>query len=375
MNKLTLILIFATFFNAAIGQNLVPNPGFDLSKGKKASMKPWSKINTIDFFINSEKQSFKDVNKAKNDKNYILRKPRSGTAYVGLRVWPKYNEYLQVSLIEPLKKGKAYTFEMWVTPSQYCNCYLKTIGASFYQTKPPYSTRFGKEDYPPQVENYKSSGIRDTSEWIRVNGVFIAEGGEKILTIGNFSPSPSKKYKRKKISFKKREAYYYIDDISLYQLNEKGEPILEKPKEIEPILPEESKPEIAVQDTTQVDDGFATIDSSMTKIYFSEGEHKLDERDYQQLAPIVEYLLENENTAIELQSYAAAGETEGDVSKLADKRSKSVQIFMNGNKIGKDRIIINNMSAKCTSDKSNETKRRECRKIELKFIENNNQAK
>ena len=93
---------------------------------------------------------------------------------MGLRVWPKYNEYLQIQLRRPLTEGKAYSFEMYITPSRYSNCFLKKIGASFYPNRPPYTTRAGREDFPPQVETYRPFGVRDTAEWFRINGVFIA---------------------------------------------------------------------------------------------------------------------------------------------------------------------------------------------------------
>ena len=101
-----LILISLLFVagSSLIAQNLIPNPSFDNTRGRRPNMKPWKKINTVDYFVNSGNQSYKQVNQAKNDRNYILRKPRTGAAYVGLRVWPKYSEYLQVVLAEPLKK-------------------------------------------------------------------------------------------------------------------------------------------------------------------------------------------------------------------------------------------------------------------------------
>ncbi|MBN2728963.1 MAG: OmpA family protein [Bacteroidales bacterium] len=365
MKKAIGIMIMGFLFfiagSSLIAQNLIPNPSFDDSKGRRPTMKPWKKINTVDYFVNSDKQSYKEVNASKNDRNYILRKPRTGSAYVGLRVWPKYSEYLQVVLSEPLKADVAYSFEMYITPSKYSNCYLKTIGVSFYSTKPPYSTRFGREDYPPQIEMYKPLGIRDTSDWIRVNGVFIAKGGEKIMTIGNFSVNNGDKFKRKKLSFTKREAYYYIDDIALYELGADGRPIMNAV-----VVNDDSLRE--VQDSLQYEATFSTIDSNVRTIYFEEDDHKLDHKGYMNLAVVAEYLLENPDYAVEIFAYSAPGEFNGNEMKLAEKRAKSVFIFLSGNKVPKDKIIQKPIGNSCEYGRSNDPKRRYCRKVELFFI-------
>ncbi len=345
-----------------IAQNLIPNPSFDDAKGRRPNMRPWKKINTVDYFVNAGNQSYSQVNQNKNDRNYILRKPRTGAAYVGLRVWPKYSEYLQVALKEPLKEGVAYSFEMYITPSKYSNCYLKTIGVSFYASKPPYSTRMGREDYPPQIEMYKPFGIRDTVDWIRVNGVFIAKGGEKIVTIGNFSTNNGDKFKRKRFSFTKREAYYYIDDIALYELGPDGRPIMN------PVDPVTDTGQTVLNDSIQYESVFSTIDSNVLVVYFEEDDHKLDHRGYMNLAVVGEYLLENPDYAVEVYAYSAPGELNGNEMKLAEKRSKSVYIFLSGNKVPKERIIQKPIGNSCEYFRNNDPKRKLCRKVELKFV-------
>jgi len=346
-------------------QNLVPNGSFDDTKGSRPTMKPWKKINTVDFFVNADDKRYKEVNAAKNDRNYILRKPRTGRAYVGLRIWPKYNEYLQVYLYRELTKGKAYAFEMYVTPSRYSNCYLKKMGASFYGSRPPYSTRDGRESFPPQVEMYRPMGIHDTTEWIRINGVFIAKGGEKVMTVGNFSTTPRDKYKRQKLSFNKREAYYYIDDISLYELDANGEPIKDSLQYLASLQ----------QDSLMIDSlenemasSFAGLDSAVTHLYFAEDSWKLDEPSYRKLGVVTEYLFENPEAKLSVESYASPGEYDGQELKLSEKRAKSVYLFLTGNKIDKERIILKSVGNSCEFYKEGDVNRRWCRKVEIVVI-------
>lgn len=359
-----LCLIFS--WQRVQSQNLVPNGSFDDVRGSRPSMKPWKKINTVDFFVNSDERRYKEVNAAKNDRNYILRKPRTGKAYVGLRVWPKYNEYLQVQLCKPLEEGKVYSFEMYITPSRYSNCYLKTIGASFYSYRPPYTTREGKEDFPPQVEVYRPFGIRDTADWIRINGVFVAKGGEKLMTIGNFAWAPNDKFKRKKFAFNKREAYYYVDDIAVYELDANGMPIKDS------VAYSNAYPDTLTNDSDDIDNdlasAFAVLDSSITTMFFTENEYKLDDQSYRKLGVITEYLFENPAVKIRIDAYAAPGELDGQEMKLAEKRGKSVYIFLTGNKIDRDRIELKPVGNSCEFYKAGDPSRKYCRKVEVVIL-------
>ncbi|MCC6838126.1 MAG: gliding motility-associated C-terminal domain-containing protein, partial [Bacteroidia bacterium] len=63
----------------------------------------------------------------------------------------------------------------------------------------------------PQILSTNINTI-DTSGWVEINGKFVAVGNEEYLTIGNFSVVP----------FTSNSAgYYYIDDVSLVECNEK----------------------------------------------------------------------------------------------------------------------------------------------------------
>ena len=61
--------------------------------------------------------------------------------------------------------------------------------------------------------------------WEEVCGVYIAEGGEKFLNIGNFTSNENTKSEKNKKDPKMKTAqisaaYYYIDDVSVIMLSE-----------------------------------------------------------------------------------------------------------------------------------------------------------
>ena len=172
-------------------------------------MFPWQMINTVDFFVYDETKQQQILKTKIKDKNFKLRPAHSGKAYVGFRYWPRYSEYIVVELLKPLEAEQQYYFEMYMSISQHSNAYLRSIGCSFYHFKPPYAQKDGIIDFPPQFQVYKRGGLIDTTEWFKVAGVFSAEGGERFMTIGNFTKYNNEKFKRRKFGFGKREAYYY----------------------------------------------------------------------------------------------------------------------------------------------------------------------
>lgn len=365
------LIIFSNIFS----QNLVPNPGFEEKKGNKYLFKPWQKINTIDFYVNAPGVKVKDVNPYRNYKTYILREARTGYAYAGLRVWPKYHEFLVVPLKEPLKAGVAYSFEMYVTPSRYANCYLKTLGASFYPTKVNYLSWRAMEDYPPQVQIFMPRGIRsvDSLEWIRINGVFIAEGGERYLTIGCFTKQTRKKMIRKHFSLKRRDAYYYVDDVGLYELDENGLPILDAHAKVntDSLLSMENNHNHLQDTSTSLSIyilGKNNLPDELKELYFEENSFKLTREHYDKLSVIVEFLLENPSISIEIKGFAAPGEANGKEFHLSEKRVKSVAHFLNGNRIAYSRILEKPVGVQCPYQKINQPERKFCRKVQIILV-------
>lgn len=368
---IAVILIVFIAESKTFGQNLVPNPGFEDKKGKKYTLKPWSKINTADFYVNSEKLKVKEVNIYYKDRNYLLRKPHSGVAYIGLRVWPKYHEFLQVNLPQTLEAGRHYYFEMYITPSNHCNSFLKSMGASFYDKKPPYNTKVGIRDFPPQIENFRADGLRDTSEWYRISGVFKASGGESVLTIGNFATSNREKFKQKKFSFAKKEAYYYIDDVALYPLDSMGNILYQTPQNQQDIntnTSDTSSNQALNENSDSTNITLFTFEDfkkdNAIEVYFEENSSKLENEDYSKLSFIVEFLLENSKKTVTIKGYAATGETLGEM-KISEKRANAVMIVLTGNKVSKSRISISAVGANCEYSKKEDSKRKFCRKVQV----------
>jgi von Willebrand factor type A domain len=137
-----------------------------------------------------------------------------------------YSEYFECRLNNPLEAGKTYCVRYFVALDKKSNFCSKGFGAavsvdSFYYGQ---STCLDRSEAQLIAEN--DHYITSNEGWAMICGTFVARGGEKFLTIGNFSgESPVRVHKADKsqhgsirVSPLNKYAYYYIDDVSLLEV-------------------------------------------------------------------------------------------------------------------------------------------------------------
>jgi hypothetical protein len=144
--------------------------------------------------------------------------PRTGNGYCGIYAFiettTNAREYIQGQLRDSLMVGKKYCVNFYVNLANYSCSSISNIGAYFSNT-PMSMLPLGVISYNPQI--IATNQLADTVNWMLVEGDFVAIGGEKYITIGNFfddsntdtvtvAPTP--------FGFSK-VAYYYIDDVSV----------------------------------------------------------------------------------------------------------------------------------------------------------------
>jgi len=185
--------------------NLVPNGTFENHKNKSNNITnaiPWKNVGTVDYFMGPEK----------NDTSRFKGAHR-GLCYAGLRFQKEYREYMYVQLTEPLEKGVTYHFKMYARLLSNSTVSLKQLGVYFSEDPFKYGMKFFQEE---QLDTSNSKGI-NTLNWVPVQGDFVAKGGEKYIIIGNFADEMKKDMVNRKVvdAFKYKEAYYFVDDITL----------------------------------------------------------------------------------------------------------------------------------------------------------------
>jgi len=317
-----LLILGCGFVPVMLAQkNIVPNGG--LEKGKKgifiASATGWKGSGTVDYYTAP----------LKNDP---AEKPGAltGRAYAGLRFQWDYKEFMYVKLSEPLKAGMAYRYEMYIRLVHMKNVTysLKTLSACF--THEPYKTS-EVVDATNSVSYTESTGIIENYQWTEIGGTFIAQGGERYLTIGNFKPNIRKDFV-KLVKFKPfifHEAYYFIDDISL----------------VEGVVPVRN---VTVEKVVNVKtDTLAMINPDyktgevvpLSNIIFESASAVLLPASFDELDQLYELLSDNPKMAIQVNGHTDNQGDEKTNKTLSQERAKAVADYLVTKNI-KNRIVV-----------------------------------
>ncbi len=149
---------------------------------------------------------------------------RTGNAYIGLYFFFDGNdmrEYVQVQLKKILKPSRRYYAECFVSLTNLAHYGCNNIGMLFTNTAVYVDTinyTDGVLPANPQVLNKGNPVITDTLNWVKVSGIFKAQGGEQYLTLGNFKhDSQTTHIQVQPTGY--FGASYYVDDVSVYGLD------------------------------------------------------------------------------------------------------------------------------------------------------------
>jgi gliding motility-associated-like protein len=259
-----ILLTFLIFCFAASSQNLVPNPSFeDYDTSYTATIYPyfnhtfesidiwrteWDMFNTPDLFFEDNYMFFEDVdpdslqmaidlynaldsenpsfgiNYASSPANYAgFQYPRTGSNYIGLRAETSivlnnngsfsnnpYFEYIQVELSDSLEAGKSYEVSFFISLSENSIFQNNSLGILLSDQS---EFNFGIISEEPDIVSPDS--ITSTEDWVEVKENYIAQGGEKFLSLGNLNLTAITDTFISQGQF--NAAYYYIDDVSVFE--------------------------------------------------------------------------------------------------------------------------------------------------------------
>jgi outer membrane protein OmpA-like peptidoglycan-associated protein len=303
---LLLLLGLTGFSQAVIEKNLVPNGSFENYKRKSGNIKsalPWTGIASVDYY---QQPLSNDTGRC--------RGARTGDCYAGLRFQKKYKEFLEVKLAEPLKRGNNYQFECYVRLAFWSNAQLKSFGAYFSKGGMK-SVSFPERDYI--VDTVAKKGALDGGFcWFRIKGVYKAIGGEKFITIGNFAPNVRQdmtKINLFKPGFK--EAYYFVDDISLKWVKSKED-------EVKVVYVDSLKYEkdsvLQVKTTTNVGEKIKL------NVSFDPGKSYMLPESFSELNKTAQYLFRHPNFVIQINGHSDNSGSPRRNQRLSEERARSV---------------------------------------------------
>ena len=210
---ISLLWIFAL---PAKPQNLVPNPSFeqvndcDLYFDDFNKVKFWRGYNfTPDLFHTCAQSTF-----LKTPKNtFDTQSPAQGNAYAGILTYHRdfENELIGVKLLRQIKQGKTYRVSFKVSRAfAHAKYATNNLGVLF--------TNNPEASYNCQRAHINERQIVEESDiWHTITGSFEADSTYDFIVIGNFFGSSNTILKSMpEGSF--QAAYYFIDDVSVYEI-------------------------------------------------------------------------------------------------------------------------------------------------------------
>jgi len=350
------------------GENLVPNGSFEATDGKVKklggieSATGWTSPTGVraDLFTSSK---VPDINVPENA--YGKESAKEGTNYTGIIGFSFGNKiprsYIMTKFDAPLKKGMRYCVKFNVSLAEASKYASNSIAANI--SKKPFAT-----DEKTMIidashvlhANNDTKKINQTFAWEQICGTFVAEGGEKYITIGNFTSDdktksePNKKPKDLKIE-QIPAAYYYVDDISVVLLEESAFCdclIAEERNEYSTTIYQKA---IIVNDKMSVNQ---MIEAQQT--FFAFGKSNLSPSGKESLDFIVAKMKENPALKLEIQGHSdpqedKVGEEKPLYADMANKRINSVIAYLTEMGIEESRLIPSSQGSESPNEEIAET--------------------
>ncbi len=354
MKKITTSLLALSVGLFSFGQdseNMVENPGFEQIEGK---IKREGAISVAVGWMSPTKTGA-DLFSAKvkdgfgTPKNFVgFEEPHGGKNYIGIRTF-SYNDkeprqYASTKMKLPLRKDAMYCVKFYVSMAEGSKYAANNMGINF--SKKQYNIDENKHILVPTHVKHRDNPVFNAPfGWDEVCATYVASGGEKYLTIGNFMSNAETQNQRLK---KMKDftgtsviaSYYYIDDVSVVMIDDESECDC-KIKELEvkttytyevaAVNPEGMKPDLVVR---------------YTELYFGYAKSDFTKSDYEHLANIEKVMTENTDLKLTITGHMDSDEVADDNCIALDKaRAQKVKEHLMAKGIDGTRITVSGKGA------------------------------
>ncbi|HRD40146.1 MAG TPA: OmpA family protein [Bacteroidia bacterium] len=342
----------------SFSQNLIPNHSFELASDDSEIITSDNNFTCLDW----ESPSFGTPDYFKGSRIGLFNAgdnlfgnidPFDGDSYVGFgsNMGGQYFfEYISTKLIQPLIKGESYCLTFYVSAANKVE-HFTTNEIDFVFTKASIYESTSNRLKPLRFEKcVVDSGFFVSGCWARISACYVAEGEEKFLTIGIMNPN----YKHFNLTSNKEKrfdgVYLFLDNLSLYNLNEVKECSCNKMS----IIGQYDK---AVSDAIPI-----------KNISFRNNSSELLSDSYIELNKIAIYLSKNSKYKIKLIGHTDSLGNEKDNIKLSQSRAKAVSEYLIKMGVAGSRITYVGYGSKFPiSTNSSESGRLMNRRVEMKL--------
>ena len=223
-----IFLIIAVFCASLCdAQNLLLNPSFEITAVPKVTPlylpANWISPNTSSPDLLTSLNTQLGWNVPQNFSGHQFA--HTGEAYIGLLIYSLYNnddtkrsrDYFQNEITETLVQDSTYCLQLFVSLADSSIYASKNkLGVYFSSTRIQSNDRYYLP-FTPQIMVSPNTFIEEKQVWLQFNFNYKAEGGEKYMTIGNFTDSAEVDTLNVDggIEIWNQNTYYYIDDVYL----------------------------------------------------------------------------------------------------------------------------------------------------------------
>ena len=152
--------------------------------------------------------------------------PRTGIGMMYSRMYYDYStpgfsfgwqQYIQGRLYAPLVAGQSYCVTFYVVLMENTAYAINHLGAYLDDGTMDTTTDCGREQTTHTPQIVETTIINDTLNWVKIQGSFIANGTERLITIGNFYDTAHTAHVR--VNPGGDVALYLVDDVSVIASN------------------------------------------------------------------------------------------------------------------------------------------------------------
>src|SRR5690554_3511589 len=243
-NTYILLCFFLSLNLVAQKNNLIPNSSFENYTTCNKYLTPILIDSLLNWFVPSKGTTdyFNTcLNKSNNRTTYGIpnnlhgyQPSKTGNAYIGLipflsaldpqNGWYSYREYISIRLKRELETERVYLLSFYISLANKATTAVSMNDIGIYFSKdsifmPLSLNQYGVLPFKPQaVAGKMTTFIEDTTNWLKLSFKYQAKGEESYITIGNFNNDTKTNHIIVDSNANSLEAYYYIDDVSLYEI-------------------------------------------------------------------------------------------------------------------------------------------------------------
>ena len=301
--------------------------------------------------------------------------PFDGDGYCGIYCSRNdYREYLQTRLRRTLRKGDSIVLTFYASLSEESTGAVATLGGLFTKERIDDTVRslflhkeqeFLSENvsqtiatlYEPQVVNPVDRPLVNTQGWDCVTGIFVANGGEQYITLGNFNTAERSGFTEPdSLTRLLPGAYYYIDGVRVECLN----------------CPPPEADDLNVDSTylTEEQPAFSVGSTFVLKeIFFEFDKSTLLQQSFFELMKLMALLDSYPNMCIQISGHTDAKGSDAYNQRLSENRAKAVVDYLVSKGVDVKRLQYKGYGKSMPLD-TNDTEegRAKNRRVEFKII-------